>query len=564
MVSDETSSSGGSGSSYYTGTNSSPFRPHDVAQQPAQSPLGKAQEPPEQTPSPAAEVAHEPVLISVYGIAGSGVEDLRPLLELKLHGDNYQYFELLHEFDQIEQASKQAIPWSNEEELVNLRNQVLANIRDHCRRNGKIGIVFGHRMLSSDEVKDPAGLKVRPSHWPLQASFSRAFYYSASPASVVQTLLADPKLVRKLPRKKLTQKFVRAWDDMERESLEDFCATHYVRMSVLRSEQEERPDTALVEKLAHRVVANSQTNQQYVVSMVVRAMNFETAPSSAVVLIEAQNILAEDAASTRLWDMVMSVLESRGASDASIIRRDTYRILRGFARRQEGRIRVAKGLTMDPEIERLLWKLTEMRIPTVVLTCGYKSVWKQVVTQPSIQEPDGVRCLWDRPSKEQHPGLGDRIKVIGGGRASDRIVVAPEDKAGVVRALQEKHGRRVYVIGGTELDVPMLKAAGQYAFIRPPYAGQLSQSVKALLREHGGQATFIAPREEAFRLDWQGRGSDIYDAMSLDVDGCESENNGDGILDEPKTELDDILDQAEFCEGSAGPSLPEDHGTLVW
>lgn len=514
-------------------------------------------ETPGQALEPAAETRGEPVLIGVYGIGGSGVEALRSRLESALGRDDFVYFSLLHEFEAIEQASGRPTSWRGEDELVSLRNRVMADIRDQCRKTDKIGVIFGHRTMSPDDLKTPDGPTPRSSLWPFDATFSRAFYYSASPASVVQGLLSDLERV-KFSRKKLTQKFVRAWDSNEYEAVKSFCAAHRVHLKIFRSEQGGGPSSVLVKKVADTMLVNSQTNQQLVLSRVLGAMNFETAPSNVVVLIEAHNILARDIASTTLWNEVLSRLGESGASSVAAMQRDTFRILRYIADCREKSVEVSKEMTMDPELERLLWKLKQMGVPTVILTCGYQRIWKQVIGRPTLQTPGGIRCPWEKLKEEQHPGLGDHIEVIGGGRASDRIVVTPEDKAAVVRALREKHGRRVYAIGGTELDVPMLKAAGRDAFIRRPCTGELHQSVRALLREHGGQATYIEPRTDALHPDWLGRGNDVYDAMGLDViEGAESDHV---IMEGPRTELEELMGQVEFPPASPNIS-PE---LLAW
>ncbi|KAJ4387108.1 hypothetical protein N0V93_007695 [Gnomoniopsis smithogilvyi] len=499
---------------------------------------------------PSGQASHEPILMGIYGISGSGVELLknRLLFLLRQRGnDDFQCFDLRYHVDDMGQAIGQHptnLPRS-EDELDNLRKSEIAEIRERCSQSGKVGLILSHRRLIRSDLDNPDGEPlIRSARWGVDASFSYVFYYSASPAIVVRTLLDDPSYY-KIPRKRLTQKLIRAWDSKEGTSLMAFCNSHRVPMSVCEAEQ-----PGLPERLVSTIVRNCHSNQHRVVAEVVRAMNIDIAPSKAVVLIEAHNVLAWDIASTKLWTKVSSTLASLGASSGAAFRRDLFMILRQEASRHGDRAQAQtpQGIMLDPELERLLWKLTHMRIPTVVLTCGIKSTWAEVFGRLTIQERHGIRCPWEKPSTEPYPGFDGKVKVIGGGRTSDDLVIAPPDKAAVVRALREKHGRRVYVIGGTELDVPMLKAAGQDAFIRPPYVGEMHDSVKALLREHGGQATYLGPRVEAFSSDWQGVGRDIFDLMGLSKE--ESKGDDDEILNDPETEIEYLLDQAEFSLGT--------------
>lgn len=503
-----------------------------------------------------AQSSDEPVLIGIYGIGGSGVEHLKSRLEILIrqradgHGE-FQYFDLEYTSKELEQASKQQKPLFSEDDLDKLRNREIANIREVCRKGGKAGIIFGLRPLSRDDVKDAGGPKVRSSRWGVDDDFSAVLYYSASPSYIVKTLCNDPKYA-KIPRKKLTQIMVKAWDIDERESLETFCASHRVPMESLSAPIGDHPRNDVVETLVNMILVPRVTNQQRLVSEVVGAMDFEKAPSNAVVLIEAHNILARDVTSTSLWDDMLSKLASQGLTSVSAFRRDMYTILREENGRHEDHVQIqaAEEMTMDPELERLLWQLTHMRIPTVILTCGLPTIWREVLRRPTIQKPGGISRRWTRQNEiETLPGFDDKIKVIGRGRTSDDIVVAPEDKAAVVKVLREKHGRRVYVIGGTELDVPMLKAAGQDAFIRTPCVGELHERVRALSREHGGQATYIEPREGAFHPGRPDEGRDICNVMGLKKEG--GEVDGDGISEEGRTELQDMLDQAQYLRGSS-------------
>ncbi|KHN94159.1 HAD-like domain protein [Metarhizium album ARSEF 1941] len=83
---------------------------------------------------------------------------------------------------------------------------------------------------------------------------------------------------------------------------------------------------------------------------------------------------------------------------------------------------------------------TENHVGVVVVTCGIRRVWDKVL---------------------QREGLSRTVQVIGGSRISDDMVVTPEVKARIVARLQREEKVRVWAIGDSPLDLPMLEAADE-------------------------------------------------------------------------------------------------------
>jgi phosphoserine phosphatase len=97
---------------------------------------------------------------------------------------------------------------------------------------------------------------------------------------------------------------------------------------------------------------------------------------------------------------------------------------------------VASAVTMYPEFVSLLRLVKEQgHVGAVVVTCGLRRVWEKVL------------------DKE---GLSKTVKVIGGGRISDGLVVTAVLKAALVIRLHGTHKAYVWAFGDSVLDLGML------------------------------------------------------------------------------------------------------------
>lgn len=102
---------------------------------------------------------------------------------------------------------------------------------------------------------------------------------------------------------------------------------------------------------------------------------------------------------------------------------------------------VASEVSMHPEfISPLQVPAGQKHVGAVVVTCGLRRVWEKVL---------------------EEEGLSSRVKVIGGGRISDVIVVTAEVKGMLVDRLQKHHQLYVWAFGDIPLDLDMLHKADQ-------------------------------------------------------------------------------------------------------
>ena len=101
--------------------------------------------------------------------------------------------------------------------------------------------------------------------------------------------------------------------------------------------------------------------------------------------------------------------------------------------------KVASMVTMHPEFVSLLRRVAEKNhIAAVIVTCGLRQVWNKVLARE---------------------GLSEKVKVIGGGRIADGIVVTASVKTALVSRFREVHHTYVFVFGDSPLDLGMLSEA---------------------------------------------------------------------------------------------------------
>ncbi|KAI6839135.1 hypothetical protein KC340_g8200 [Hortaea werneckii] len=92
----------------------------------------------------------------------------------------------------------------------------------------------------------------------------------------------------------------------------------------------------------------------------------------------------------------------------------------------------------------------------------------------------GIGLIWDMVLERE--GLGDKVKVIGGCRLSDKYVVTPAVKGAIVKRLRTVHDATVWAFGDSKIDLPMLKNADKAFVVIGPGEKRQRAMWKALQR----------------------------------------------------------------------------------
>ncbi|KAI2604631.1 uracil phosphoribosyltransferase-domain-containing protein [Hypoxylon sp. NC1633] len=213
---------------------------------------------------------------------------------------------------------------------------------------------------------------------------------------------------------------------------------------------------------------------------------------------------------------------------------------------------VASAVALRPDFTSLLRMVGEhQHVGAVVVTCGLRLVWEKIL---------------------EKAGLSETVKVIGGGRIADGLVVTPAVKAALVLNLQKTHKMYVWAFGDSPLDLPMLAQADEAVVVvgeETSRSRSMDASLLKAIDSEGLQARqILVPGEVAPRLD-----ADRLPLATLSGPGsvC-SEIFGSLKYASPRLCLVDATDRQSARvlmspmrdANIAGPKLREAHHNVGW
>lgn len=385
------------------------------------------------------------VVVGLYGIPGSGKTFLLELLKHEL-GEEFAFYEGsqmiatlvpggLDEFQKLEERKK--MYW---------RQQAIDTIGKKCADSGQVAVVGGHFMFWPEE--EEAG---RPVYTPNDLKIFTHILYLDVPAEVVaQRRLNDTKRCR--PSASITH--LRKWQQAEQTQLRHLCRQHGILFSLVA------PHSTMLKKVLTLLGDFRNHSENYNLSQAKRSLDEVLADGrgqlETVLVMDADRTLAAEDTGELFWERVSSSRWPRGedyplktlfssqlAYSYTAFRQATL-LYEETADDQEFDAlcqNVALAVTMHPQFVSLL-QLVEKHehIAAVIISCGLRRVWEKVL---------------------EREGLSKTVKVIGGGRIADGIVITATVKAALVDRLRNVHQMYVWAFGDSPLDLEMLGKADQ-------------------------------------------------------------------------------------------------------
>ncbi|CAN8102754.1 unnamed protein product [Discula destructiva] len=465
--------------------------------------------------------ASEPVLIGVYGPHGCEmrlfIERVSSLIVIKTEKCAFYDLDRQVRHVQLQEKDSQYPRMA----LKDLRDAALNTFRDQCREEGRMGIVFATGQLLADDLlkpdtqPDPA----RDEYYPLIPGFSHAIYYEPPVHTTHLFKTVVPFGVSlSIPEEELAGRFTQS-RLKELRAFMEYCLANKVLMQRVGWAQAVAPSTWMDRLIHHEARHAEVANERRATVYVEKWLNGLELQTNEMVVIAADNILAERDSTAAMMEGVPSLGEGPGAECTFLGHTRatygySYKAFRQLSYFYEASGRatdrtcdlVGQTITLNRDFEQLLWKLKLVGIPTLALTCGMQAIWKKVLSTPFGNEKSSSR-------------LSDTMGIVRNGPGSD-VVVTPVLKGAIIRWLRQTAKRRLYVIGGNEVDVPMLKEAGKNGYIWETAHG-MSPDVKALLREQSStieKARFIVASRPA---DNQGspdnNTADFYELMDINA-----------------------------------------------
>ncbi|KAM3477914.1 hypothetical protein MY8738_006230 [Beauveria namnaoensis] len=395
---------------------------------------------------PDSDKKKKPIIIGLYGLPGSGKSTLMNELKLRLDHEKFIFYEGSELISATVAGGLAAFAELDKQEKQLLRERAIATVAKECSAKNRTALVVGHYMfwrqdeLAGDIVATASDFDV----------YTHIIYLNVPVQTILQRRVGDAQR----HRPPVSAAHLEQWQRAEIDQLCGLCRPHYILFSVVPQHGSALPFTLRL--VRHFEQTNAKRNLALVMNKVEAALVGEER-AETVLLVDADKTLASEDAGSMFWQaatnglgqetMEMCPLKSLfssplGYSEAAF-RQATllYEEATNDVEFEALCEKLAAAITVHPEFISLFrLVLTHRHVRVVVLTCGIRRVWQMVMDKA---------------------GLGHTIKVVGGGRVADEIVVTPEIKAQVVSSLQQQMGLYVWAFGDSPLDLPMLEAANQ-------------------------------------------------------------------------------------------------------
>ncbi|CAG8902662.1 unnamed protein product [Penicillium egyptiacum] len=415
----------------------------------------------------------KPVIIGLYGLPGSGKTFRLDKLKTELSNDDFAFYDGSAVIAAVTPGGLQEFQNLTEEAKNDCRERAIAKVKQECCTTGKSAIVAGHYMFWPEQ--DENGQTVcTPRDL---ATYSHILYLDVPAELVAEFRLNDGKR----SRPKVSISHLAKWQVLEKTALRRLCRHHDILFTLVS-----RP-LASVSKLGslirdfrtHSIPHNKNLAEQ-------KMLEILTANSDGVetvIVLDADKTLAQEDSGVLFWehvrtgpgagedsDPLKALFSSSLGYSYTAFRQATllYEEAFGDAEFEACCQTVASMIHMHRDIVNLLHLVRgTTHVRAVVVTCGIRSVWEKVL---------------------EREGLSATVKVIGGGRLRDGLVVTPSVKAELVKYLQTVRHLYVLAFGDSPLDLEMLKAADEAIVVtgeETTRSNSMEKKLAEAVRENG-------------------------------------------------------------------------------
>ena len=384
------------------------------------------------------------VVVGLYGIPGSGKTFLLKQLEQELGQTDFAFYEGSKMIATVVPGGLDAFHRMKEQEKAQWRRHAIDAIGKNCADSGKVAVVAGHFMFWSEEQE--AG-------WPVYTQndlrvFTHILYLDVPAEDVVRHRLDDTERSRPYA----SASHLRKWQQEEKTQLRELCRRHGILFSLVS------PDPTLLKKVSillhHFRNLTERSNLYEIERRLDDAVVANQGQLETMLVMDADRTLAAEDTGALFWKKVSDLRPLRGeASTLSALFSSplgySFAAFRQAVLLYEETVNdeeydalcedVASAVAMHPEFVSLLQLVAEQKhVGAVVVTCGLRRVWEKVL---------------------EREGLSKKVKVIGGGRIADGVVITAAIKGALAARLREVHHLCVWAFGDSPLDLGMLRKA---------------------------------------------------------------------------------------------------------
>ena len=386
----------------------------------------------------------KPVIIGIYGVPGCGKTFVLNQLKERL-GSNFQCYDGSEVISSVVPGNLEAFQQMDEDNKKYWREYAIGTVARECDSYQRTAIVAGHFMFW-DET-DKVGKTVYTQR-DLEI-FTHIIYLTAPADILVTRRTNDTKRVRSWA----SQTHLAKWQQAEKDQLRQLCRVHGILFIAIGP-------TTPVDRVLTFINDFREHNELHNVSRAAKRLDGVIAQTTdalkTMVVLDADKTLAPEDTGKMFWEMAAKLpsfsLQPRPLNalfngplqysytafrQASLLYEEVADDDRFEGLCEE----VASAVTVYSHFISLLQLIEERKsIGVVVITSGLQRVWVKVL---------------------QKTGLSEKVKVIGGGRISDGIVINAAVKEKLVHRLRNFHLLQVWAFGDGPLDLDMLRAANQ-------------------------------------------------------------------------------------------------------
>lgn len=431
-----------------------------------------------------------PVVIGLYGLPGSGKTFMLERLRETIGQKDFAFFDGSKVLDDVVAGGLNQFHQMEEKEKLHWREVAIDSVRAECAKHGQTGIVAGHFMLWAEDA--PVGSAI---YTPRDlATYTHIIYLSVPAEAVARRCAADK--IRDRPA--YSYRHLRKWQSAEMTELRSLCRKHGILLSYIT------PSVTAVHRVATIVQDFRMHSEQSNVASAERLLDdivvSREGKLQTMLVFDADKTLAAQDSGFLFWgevsnlglplpdqDPLKTLFSSPLGYSYTAFRQATL-ICEDAAGDQDFDAlceNVASNITMYPEFVSLLQKITASEhVGAVIVTCGLRKVWEKVLARE---------------------GLSGLVKVIGGGRITDGLVVSGDVKCALVQRLRKFHSLYTLAFGDSPLDLKMLIEADQAIIVvgkESDRSTTMDSSLRVAITDHGLHARqVLMPEDASMRLD---------------------------------------------------------------
>ena len=333
-------------------------------------------------------------------------------------------------FQSLEEAER--VPW---------RVLAINKIGEQARADKRVTVVAGHFSFWKE---GEAQRKVYTSDdlW----TYTHILYLEVAPEEIAKRIENDKTLNNRY-RDSASTDHLNRWQEAEKTELRDLCQRNGILFGQMTTPSSflERSATLLEDFWFH----DEQSNTWRAERELDNAVSVRRGEWKTMLVMDADKTLAAEDTGKLFWELrkkedpLENLFSSLLGYTYTAFRQATLLYEEATSDEEFATLcqTVASEVHMYSEFISLLQMLTEVKhVGAIIVTCGLKLAWENILKRENLAE---------------------HVKVIGGGRIADGLVVTATVKAALVKHSQDLYGMHVFAFGDGPLDLQMLDQADE-------------------------------------------------------------------------------------------------------